>query len=183
MKKVLEYSKIVVLLLGLLVGVQIPGFVDEYRLILESRALESSLGLAEFRNDAERFFDGDLDRLVAYYESREDEIIVAGGQSIRALVDRNLMLTNGLIQFNASLAQAYYQVFLSPLIEVQEQLRDSYQYSVALNSVSIGSGIGLGLLCLILFELILAIISLTILRCWRSARQSKTQQLSTHGQN
>jgi len=177
MKKVLDYLKIVALLLGLLVGVQVPGFVDEYRQILESRVMESCLGLAEFQDDAELFFDGDLEQLVAYYESRDDEVIVAGGQSIRALVDRNLALKNALTQFNASLGGAYYQVFLSPLVEINEQLQASYQYSVTLNAASIGSGIGLGLLCLILLELILAIIRQTLIPCWRFIRLPRTQRL------
>jgi hypothetical protein len=174
MKKLFEYSRIAVLLLGLLVGVQIPGFVEDYRNLLEARVMESSLSVSEFQDDADRFFDGDLNRLIAYYQSRQDLIIISGGESIEAIFARNRYLADALVQFNQSLSSAYYQVFVTPVPEVREQIRESYQYSVRLNAPAVISGISLALLAMILFELIcfiLKISSLGVLRLFKPKKR------------
>lgn len=180
MKKLYEYSRIAVLLLGLLIGVQVPGFVDDYQRLLEARAMESALSVSEFQDDADRFFDGDLDRLIAYYQSREDLVIISGGESIEAIVARNRYLADALAQFNQSLVSAYYQVFMAPVPEVREQIRETYQYAVTLNASAVVSGISLALAGMLLFELICFILGLSsrgIVSLCRPRKRHRKQQL------
>ena len=155
MNKLFDYARITVLLLGLLIGIQLPGLVDEYGRLLLARVQESNISVSQFQDDAERFFDGDISRLITYYESQQDLVIVAGGESIRAIVERNLYLSDALNNFRQSPVNAYFQAFIAPLPEIRDQIRDSYRYTVTLNTAAVGSGVGLALLAMMLFELLI----------------------------
>ena len=63
MTKILDYLKIAAVLVGVLVGVQFPAFIDQYGKNLDSRLSESSNSIAEFQDDADKYFDGDLKKL------------------------------------------------------------------------------------------------------------------------
>lgn len=173
MLKVFEYLRIAILLVGLLVGIQLPGIVDDYGQLLEARTMESDGNVSEFQDDANRFFAGDLNRLIEYYLANPDQVIVAGGESIGAIVSRNTYLNNALMQFGSSRFNAYYHVFLVPVPEIKEQLLENYQYSITLNSEAIGVGVGIAILCMMAFELLLS-----CRQCFRIIR-GKTQGRSS----
>ena len=60
-----SYLRLALFACGLLLGVQVPGFVDDYGKRVEAHRLESQQSLKGFQDTARRFFKGDLDALVA----------------------------------------------------------------------------------------------------------------------
>ncbi|MBX9714206.1 MAG: DUF2937 family protein, partial [Pseudomonadaceae bacterium] len=55
-----SYLRLLVFTFGLLVGVQVPGFITDYSQRLEAHRLEAQQSLKGFRATAEKFFKGDL---------------------------------------------------------------------------------------------------------------------------
>ena len=55
-----SYLRLALFALGLLLGVQVPGFIDDYAKRVEAHRLESEQSLSGFRETARRFFDGDM---------------------------------------------------------------------------------------------------------------------------
>lgn len=153
MKKLHDYLKTAILLLTLLVGIQLPAVVHQYGMLLEARVQESNITVREFQDDADQYFGGDLDQLIAHYRARPDPVMVAGGQSIQAIVARNRLLTSALDRYRRSPVHAYIQTLLSPVPEVRNQLWRDYQYNVTLDAAAIGVGVGFALLCAALYEL------------------------------
>jgi hypothetical protein len=47
-KHLMDYLRLVLFVCGVLVGIQVPGFVDQYGQRLEAHQLEAKLSLAEF---------------------------------------------------------------------------------------------------------------------------------------
>lgn len=158
MKKIIDYLKLAILILGVLIGVQIPGFVSQYGQNLDARVAESSQGLSQFQQDADQYFNGNIDQLLKHYARNQDPVIVSGGQSIKALVARNQMLTQAQSDFHQSLYSPYLQVFISPISEIRQDVWNHYEYKVILNAEAISIGAIFGLMVLALSEFVLFIL-------------------------
>ena len=115
MKKILDYLKLSVFVLGVLVGIQIPGFIDQYGKNLDARVSESGNSVSEFQDDADNYFGGDINRLIEYYSNNVDPVIISGGESIEAIFSRGQLLINAQQQFNQSVYGSYAHVFISPV--------------------------------------------------------------------
>lgn len=160
MHKILEYLGLVVFSTGLLVGIQVPGLVDLYGKLLQARVLESNASVSEFQDDADRYFHGDLDKLVEHYDANTDPVIVSGGESIRAVVTRNRRLQAALEQFRASTVSAYRHAILSPLPEIKAQLWRDYTYRIVLDPAAIGFGVAFALCGLASFEFLVFLLAM-----------------------
>src|SRR5450830_1623024 len=65
----LSYLRLVLFAIGLLVGVQVPGFINDYAKRVEAHLIEAQTGLRGFESTAQQFFNGDLQALVAHYRA------------------------------------------------------------------------------------------------------------------
>lgn len=153
MGKIFEYIKLIVFVTAILVGIQVPGFVDQYGKHLSARVAESNQNLAAFQRDANKFFAGDLNKLVAHYRKQQDPVFIDGGKSIEQIVLRNQLLTDALLAFKQNFYSPYIHVFLQPIYEIRQQVWQQYNYTVVLNGSSILVGIAIAILLLSLFEL------------------------------
>ncbi|MBN2700034.1 MAG: DUF2937 family protein [Methylothermaceae bacterium] len=145
MAVIVDYLRLILFLGGALVGVQIPGFVDQYGKGLESHFLESKQNLEEFQRDADRYFGGNLEKLIAHYKSNGDRVFHAGGESIDAIYRRNLILKNAVADFRESYFSALSQVFFNPVPEIRSEVWNNYTYFVKLDFSAIAIGLTVGL--------------------------------------
>ena len=171
MNKVLDYLRLILFVSGVLIGVQAPSFVEQYGKSLEAHYRESSLSLQAFENDAQRYFDGDLNKLIEHYQSNSDPVINAGGDNIRAIYSRNTVLAQARTAFYSSGYHAYMQVFFKPLLEIKAEVRANYTYSIVLNPSAIISGLGCGFM----LSLIIELSALLAIKLWRRILQRPIQ--------
>jgi len=87
-----SYLRLTLFAFGLLVGIQVPGFIEAYAQHVEARRLEAQQGLQGFQQTAQRFFGGDLDALVRHYQDSDDPVFQSDAQSVEQLVSRARML-------------------------------------------------------------------------------------------
>lgn len=153
MRRILDYLRLLLFTSGLLVGVQVPAFIDQYGKSLEAHLLESSMSLKAFQKDAERYFDGNLDKLIAHYQNNKDPVIIDGGDSIAAIYNRNRTLVQAWKSFTASTYSAYTHVILEPLADIKSEVWNSYTYNIILNLAAIISGLTCGLTLSLLTEI------------------------------
>ncbi|MDN5509332.1 MAG: DUF2937 family protein, partial [Pseudomonas sp.] len=52
----LSYLRLVLFAVGLLVGVQVPGFINDYAKRVEAHLIEAQTGLRGFESTAQQFF-------------------------------------------------------------------------------------------------------------------------------
>ncbi|GGJ78451.1 DUF2937 family protein [Pseudomonas matsuisoli] len=88
----LGYLRLVLFAFGLLIGIQIPGFMDDYAKRVDAHRIEAQEGLNGFQATATRYFNGDLDALVAHYRENPDPIIRNDADSVEVLVRRSRLL-------------------------------------------------------------------------------------------
>ncbi|MDV6314857.1 DUF2937 family protein [Idiomarina sp. HP20-50] len=153
-----SYLRIILLITGVLAGIQLPGFVDQYGKSLQAHLIESERSLDEFRDEAERFFDGSIEELIAHYQASDDKVFQEGGQSISVIYQRNQRLNQAYQDFSKNAWSAYQQAFFTPVDDIQREVRASFSYTVKLNPGAILFGLVSGLLLAILGELIVRLL-------------------------
>jgi hypothetical protein len=162
MRKITEYLRLILFVTGVLMGIQVPGFVDQYGKSLQSRLVESQHSLREFQQDADKFFGGDIQQLVAHYQQQKDPVFNAGAKSIQAIYSRMSLLSTALNQFNQSFYNAYSQVFISPIDDIRSHVWQHYTYNIMLNGSAITVGLLMGLLFAMCIETLLHLLILLL---------------------
>lgn len=153
MKFIYSYFKMGIIIACTLLGIQVPGFVDDYGKHLNARLIESNKAVAEFQDDADKFFGGDLNKLVSHYKQSNDDVFTEGGNSIDTIVSRNTLLKNTWSKFKASMFGAYSQTIANPIPEVRKEVWKNYSFNVLFTKSTIIIGVVIGFLCLLFFEL------------------------------
>lgn len=87
-----SYLRLTLFAFGLLLGVQVPGFIDDYAKRVEAHRLESQQSLKRFQETAQKFFKGDMDALVAHYRVSDDPVMRSDANSVGHLVQRSALL-------------------------------------------------------------------------------------------
>ena len=59
------YSRLAVFAVGILLGIQVPSFVEQYNQRIDAHFREVNINLSGFQDTADRLFDGDLEALIA----------------------------------------------------------------------------------------------------------------------
>lgn len=155
MTTLIAYLRIALFTAGTLVGVQLPVFVDQYGKSLEAHYRESRLSLAAFQDEADRYFEGDIQRLIRHYKNSGDAVFIEGGGSIDSIFQRSRALQQALEEFRRSDWSAYRQAIINPLGDIREEVVEGFSYAVILRPAAIGWGMICGLLLACTCELLL----------------------------
>jgi hypothetical protein len=142
----LSYLRLVLFAAGLLVGVQVPGFISDYAKRIEAHLIEAQSGLQGFQGTAEQFFKGDLQALVAHYRASGDPVFRSDADSLSTLLTRQLALDK---QFQAMQGPWYIralQVALAADPDVRKETWNGYSYQILLTPQAMGWGMGGALL-------------------------------------
>lgn len=83
-----EYLRLALFAIGLLTGVQVPAFVDQYEKRIDAQLSEARLGMQGFQDTADQFFDGDLQKLLAHYQTSDDAVFKTDASNLAFLFSR-----------------------------------------------------------------------------------------------
>ena len=128
----LSYLRLVLFAAGLLIGVQVPGFISDYAKRVEAHLVESQNSLRGFQGTAQQFFKGDLNALVAHYRASEDPVSRSDAESLSGLLHRQLALDK---QYQAMQGPWYIrllQVALAADPDIRKETWDGYSYQILL---------------------------------------------------
>ena len=127
-----SYLRLTLFAFGLLVGIQVPGFIEAYVQHVEARRLEAQQGLQGFQQTAQRFFGGDLDALVRHYQDSDDPVFQSDAQSVEQLVSRARMLEREWQAMQGPWYARAAHVLLGAQRSLREQVWSSYRFQVLL---------------------------------------------------
>jgi hypothetical protein len=128
----LSYLRLVLFAAGLLIGVQVPGFINDYAKRVEAHLIEAQTGLSGFQGTANQFFKGDMHALVNHYRASEDPIFRSDADSLSAMLTRQLALDK---QFQAMQGPWYIrvlQVALAADPDIRKETWNGYSYQILL---------------------------------------------------
>ncbi|OLF55672.1 DUF2937 family protein [Pseudomonas chlororaphis] len=128
----LSYLRLVLFAAGLLVGVQVPGFINDYAKRVEAHLIEAQASLQGFQGTANQFFKGDLQALVGHYRASEDPVFRSDADSLSTLLVRQHALDK---QFQAMQGPWYIrllQVVLAADPDIRKETWNGYSYQILL---------------------------------------------------
>ncbi|MDH4582034.1 DUF2937 family protein [Pseudomonas sp. BN415] len=153
-----SYLRLILFTLGLLVGVQVPGFIEDYAQRVDAHRLEAEQGLKGFRETAQRFFEGDLDALVAHYRASADPVMRSDAESVAHLVTRNDLMQREWRALQGPWYQRAWHVLAMANPELRQETLTAYSYQLLLKPEAIAWGLACGLLLAWLVESLLLLI-------------------------
>lgn len=141
-----SYLRLTLFALGLLVGVQVPGFLQAYASHVEARWLEVQEGLEGFEATAGRFFSGNLDALVEHYRASNDPVIQSDAGSVAGLVQRARLMEGEWRALQGPWYKQIWHVLLRADQGIRSQVWSSYSFQVLLAPSAIAWGLSCALL-------------------------------------
>jgi hypothetical protein len=139
---------------GLLIGVQAPGFVDQYAKRVSAHYIEATKDFAGFQRSADQNFGGSVDALIAHHQSSTDPVFQGEAHSIATIYTRLKGLALELEAMSRSLPSRIVHVVLYPDKEILHETIAAYSYTVPLNQEAILCGLLVALLLALLVEFI-----------------------------
>lgn len=141
-----SYLRLALFALGLLVGVQLPGFVEDYAQRVDAHRSEARLSLENFQKTARQFFKGDLDALVAHYRASEDPVFRSDAASLDGLIARTRLLEREWQIMQGPWFLRTGHVVFAADADLRRETWAGYRFQVLLAPEAIGWGIGCALL-------------------------------------
>ena len=128
----LSYLRLVLFAAGLLIGVQVPGFINDYAKRVEAHLIEAQTGLSGFQGTANQFFKGDMQALVAHYRASEDPIFRSDADSLSTLLTRQLALDKQFQAMQGPWYIRFLQVALAADPDIRKETWNGYSYQILL---------------------------------------------------
>lgn len=157
--------RFVLLLVGagaLLLGVQVPGFVDQYQKRVDAHLIEVRANLQPFQDIANQFHQGSIESLIARHEASADPSFKAEGAAIQKMRDRVQRFENQMKGIEGSLAQQVQWLVLHGDRELIDETRKDYSFAVLLNRTAVIAGLGAMVAAIVLLELLAALVRLVL---------------------
>lgn len=155
MKFFKEYGKLIIFCAGILIGVQIPNFIDQYAKRISAHHLEAETNFSGYQFTADKHFEGRVQALIGHYESSQDKVFQDDAKNIKRIYYRIRNFEAELKALNTSLFKKLYHVVFHSNQNVLEETFSEYSSMVPLNQAAIICGLALGLAASLVFELIL----------------------------
>lgn len=166
-----SYLRLILFTCGLLLGVQVPGLINDYSQRVQAHLLESREGLKGFEQTAQRFFNGDLQALVRHYRASDDPVFQSDAESIDSLVSRNRMLESEWQALQGGWAGRTWHVLTQPDPAIREEALKGYSYQILLTPEAATWGLACALVFALLVESVLLLIGWVIMGGRRKAVQ------------
>lgn len=145
---------------ALLLGIQVPGFVDQYEKRVDAHFLEVSTNLKSFQDIANRFHGGSIEALIEKHEQSTDQTFHAEGDAIRKMHDRFLRFQNEKIQLQASLPNQILWIATGADRELLLETRNNYSFGILLDRTALIVGLSSMIAVVVVLELLASLFRL-----------------------
>jgi Protein of unknown function (DUF2937) len=164
MSVIYRYFLILIACISILLGIQIPSFVDQYEKRLDAHFLEVTNNLRGYQEIAEKFFDGSIPELIKKHDASEDKTFKEESQPIKNIYERYLRFKAQKELLETSFAKKIFFIIIKGDKELINETTANYTFMIPLNKQAVFTGAILAALMLLIFELL----KLGIYRLFRS---------------
>ncbi len=162
-----DYVRLIIFAAGLLAGVQLPGFVDQYAKRVDAHYQEAKLNFAGFQDTADRHFAGNVEAMIEHHLASGDVVFREDGESIRKIWLRVQLLATELAAVQQPFLQRSFHVLFAANDELMAETKVNYTYVVPLTQEAVLAGVLIGLLAALLVEVLI----LALARLFRGSPQ------------
>ncbi|MDP4028616.1 MAG: DUF2937 family protein [Gallionella sp.] len=162
-----RYLMIIVACVSLLIGVQIPSFVDQYQKRVDAHLREVTINLQPFQEIANTYFGGNLDKLIELNLRANAKPLQEQGAAIALMVKRKSRFEADMAALQTSLPMKALHVLFNGDREMIDEALGQYSYTVPLNQDALLFGAAVSLLILLILELLFALSRFVGAKAWR----------------
>lgn len=171
-----RYLMIIVACISLLLGLQVPNFVDQYQKRVDAHLREVSVNLLPFQDIANKYFAGDMNKLIELHRNSVEKPFQEEGAAIEKMVQRKLRFEADMAALQTSLPQKALHVLLHGDQELLDEALGQYSYAVPLGQDALIFGAGVALIILLAVELLLALVRFAAGKLTRSLKRPSPPQ-------
>ena len=147
-----RYLVLALALAAVLIGVQLPNFITQYKQRLDAQYTEAMVYYKEYKRIADTYLDGDMEALIKMHEESNNPVFQDEAVPIRELVRRVELYRYEQQQ----LRQGYLKQIWFVVWQANPEMRDNtwrmYSFNVPLTQQAVISGIMAALLAVLLFD-------------------------------
>jgi hypothetical protein len=155
-----RYLIVIVACVSLLVGLQIPNFVDQYQKRVDAHLREVTVNLQPFQEIANKYFGGDFAKLIELNVKSDAKPLQEEGLAIELMVKRKLRFEADMAALQTSLPMKALHILLHGDREILNEALAQYSYAVPLDLDALLFGAGVAIAILICTELLFALLRL-----------------------
>jgi hypothetical protein len=152
-----RYFIVVVACIALLIGLQIPNFVDQYQKRVNAHLREVTINLQPFQEIANKYFGGDIQKLIELHRTSTEKPLQEEGTAIEKMLARKLRFETDIAALNTNLPLKVLHVLFHGDREMLNEVISQYSYAVPLNQDALIFGACVALIFLFLLEMLLAL--------------------------
>ncbi len=146
------YLRLIIFAAALLLGIQVPAFVEQYTQRVQAHYLEVSANIRGFQTTADEMFAGDLQALVDYYGNSTDPVFSRDARSLQALVSRYQRIASEYQALQAHPVEVAIHIATAADREFLRETFAAYGYTVPLNTLAILWGLALAVLLTLVLD-------------------------------
>lgn len=135
-----RYFLILVACAALLIGIQVPNFVDQYEKRLDAHFIEVSNNLKGFQEIADRHFGGSIESLIAKHEASEDSVFKDEARPIRNIYERYVRFKSEKAALDTTLAGKIAHLAPAGDRELLRETYNNYLFALLLNGEAVLAG-------------------------------------------
>jgi hypothetical protein len=158
MQLIKDYLRLVIFSAGILIGVQVPNFIDQYAKRISAHYIEAKVNFSGYQQTADKHFGGNIEALLNHYVSNPDTVFKDDAKNIKQIHKRGQGFFAELKALEASLFKKIFHVIFYADKEVLKETVTEFSYMLPLNHEAILCGLLLGLTLSVFFEMVRFII-------------------------
>jgi len=152
MRLLKEYTIRLVFTAGILFGVQVPNFIDQYTQKVSAHYLEAAENFSGFQATADKFHGGSVKALIERHETSDDPVFQSEASPIKEIHSRIQAFSSELKALNTNLFSKIFHVAFKSDRAVLKETVSEYSATVPLNTDAIICGLGLGMVSALLCD-------------------------------
>jgi len=160
MRFIKDYMVRIVFAIGILIGVQLPNFIDQYSQRLNAHYLEAVENLSGYQKIAEMYHDDRIENLIKKHESSEDPTFKMEAEPIKEMFSRVNRFDTEIGALDTNLfSQTVYLLFKGDR-ELMKETYAGYSATIPLSKNAIISGVVTGICASALLDALLFLVTL-----------------------
>lgn len=147
------YTRLIFFAVGMVIGLQVPAFVDLYAQRVNAHYLEVVANFSGFQKTADRHFKGDVEAMILHHENSGDRVFIEGGENIRGIWQRLQRFDRENQLMQKSLHERVWHVLTAPDRELFAETKRTYNYTIPINVDAVVYGVIAGVVIAIVFDI------------------------------
>ena len=154
MKVVKEYFVRLTFAVGIILGVQLPNFIDQYAQRIDAHYSEVRVNLSGYRAIANQFHGGSVEKLIEKHENSEDATFRQEAVPLRALFTREARFKLESESLETNLFFQILHVVFQGDRDIIQETYSNYSATIPLSVEAIACGIVTGLFLSIFLDIL-----------------------------